>query len=173
MPGVHLLPGAGVDGDEHRARLLTGFGAFHGRDVLRVPALTHLHGDGAGGVFDHFLHNTAAAVGVKHQLAARPARDDLGGRAAHVDVQKIERVLFHGGSGLPHDLGHLAKDLHAVGGTVGFGLEQADGFVVAVYQRPAGHHLTDGKTGSVLGHQPPGRGIGKARHGAEHCPVGQ
>ena len=47
------------------------------------------------------------------------------------------------------------------------------GVVVAVYQRPAGHHLTDGKTGSVLGHQPPGRGIGKARHGAEHCPVGQ
>ena len=52
-------------------------------------------------------------------------------------------------------------------------LEQADRFVVVVDQRPAGHHFTDGKTGSVLGHQPPGRGIGKARHGAEHCPVGQ
>ena len=36
--GIHLLPGAGVDGDEFSPRLLAGFGALHRRDVVGVPA---------------------------------------------------------------------------------------------------------------------------------------
>ena len=32
--GIHLLPGAGVDGDEFSPRLLAGFGALHRRDVV-------------------------------------------------------------------------------------------------------------------------------------------
>ena len=171
--GIHLLPGPGMDSHQHRPRLLTGFGALHGGHMVGVPALAHLDCDRAAGVGHHLLHDAAAAVRIQHQLAARAAGHDLGGRTAHVDVQEIELVLLNGRRGLPHDLGHLAKDLHAVGGTVGFGLEQADGFVVTVHQRPAGHHLADGKARAVLCHQAAAGGIREARHGAEHCLVGQ
>ena len=82
-------------------------------------------------------------------------------------------VLLNGRRGLSHDLGHLAKDLHAVGGPVGLRLEQADRFVVAVHQRPAGHHFAHSKTRTVLGHQAAAGCIRKARHRAEHRPVGQ
>lgn len=99
------------------------------------------------------LDDAAAEIGVQHQLAACAARDDLRGRAAHVDVQKVELVFFNGRCGLAHDLGYLAEDLHAVGCAVGFGFEQADRFVVVVDQRPAGHHLADRKSCAVLGHQ--------------------
>ena len=171
--GVHLLPGAGVDGHQHGARLLAGFGALHGRHMVGVPALAHFHGHGPGGVGHHLLHDLAAGIGVQHQLAASAPGDDLRGRAAHVDVQKIKIVLLDGGGGLPHDLGHLAKDLHAVGRAVGLGFQKADGFVVAVHQRPAGYHLADGKACAMLGHQAAARRIGKACHGAEDGLVGQ
>ena len=52
-------------------------------------------------------------------------------------------------------------------------LEQADRFVVTVHQCPAGHHLADGKARAVLCHQAAAGGIRKARHRAEHRPVGQ
>ena len=171
--GVHLLPGAGVDGDEFSPRLLAGFGALHRRDVVGVPAFPHLDRHRAGGVGLDLLDDAAAEVGVQHQLAARAARDDLRGRAAHVDVQKVELVFFNGRCGLAHDLGHLAEDLHAVGCAVGFGFEQADCFVVVVDQRSAGHHLADRKACAVLGHQPAAGRVRKARHRAKNCPVGQ
>ena len=171
--GIHLLPGPGMDSHQHRPRLLAGFGALHGRDVVGIPALAHLDRDGAGGVLHHLFHDPAADVRVQHQFAARAAGHDLGGRTAHVDVQEIELVLLNGRRGLPHDLGHLAKDLHAVGGPVGLRLEQADRFVVAIHQCPAGHHLADGKARAVLCHQAAAGGIREARHGAEHCLVGQ
>ena len=171
--GVHLLPGAGVHRYQCRARLLAGLGALHGGDVVGVPALAHLYGNRALGVRHHLLHDTPAAVGVQHQLAARPAGNDLGGRAAHVDIHKVKFVLLNGGGGLAHDLRHLAEDLHPVGCAVRRCLQQADGLMVAVHQRPAGYHLADGKASAVLRHQAAAGGIRKARHRAEHRPVGQ
>ena len=162
-----------MDGDEFSPRLLAGFGALHRRDVVGVPAFPHLDRYRAGGVGLDLLDDAAAEVGVQHQLAACAARDDLRGRAAHVDVQKVELVFFNGRCGLAHDLGYLAEDLHAVGYTVGFGFEQADRFVVVVDQRPAGHHLADRKSCAVLGHQPTAGRVRKARHRAKNCPVGQ
>ena len=71
--GVHLLPGAGVDGHQHGPGLFAGLGAFHRRHMVGVPALAHLHGHGPGGVGRHLLHDPAAGVRVQHQLAARAA----------------------------------------------------------------------------------------------------
>ena len=159
--------------NQRRARLLAGFGAFYGGDVVGVPALAHFYGDRALSVRHHLLHDAPAAVGVQHQLAARAAGDDLRCRAAHVDVHKVELVLLDGGSGFAHDLGHFAEDLHPVGCTVGLCLQQADRLVVTVDQRPAGHHLADGKARAVLCHQAAAGGIRKACHRAEHRPVGQ
>ena len=121
----------------------------------------------------HLLYDTAAAVRVQHQPAACTAGDDLRGRAAHVDVHKVKIILLDGSGGFAHDLGHFAEDLHAVGRAVGFRLEQADRLVVAVHQRPAGHHFADGKARPVLGHQAAAGCVRKARHGAEHRPVRQ
>ena len=121
----------------------------------------------------HLLHDPAADVRVQHQFAARAAGHDLGGRTAHVDVQEIELVLFNGRRGLAHDLGHLAEDLNPIGCPVGLRFQQADRFVVAVHQCPAGHHLADGEARSMLRHQAAAGGIREARHGAEHCLVGQ
>ena len=171
--GVHLLPGAGVHRDESCARLFAGLGTLYGSDVVGVPALAHFHGDRPFCVGHHLLYDPPAAVGVQHELAARAAGDDLRGRAAHVDVHKVKIILLDGGSGFAHDLGHLAKNLYAVGGPVGFRLEQADRLVVAVDQRPAGHHFAHGKARAVLGHQAAAGCIRKARHGAEHRPVRQ
>ena len=171
--GVHLLPGAGMDCDELRSRLFAGFRALHCRDMVGVPAFPHLDCHRTGGVGLDLLDDAAAEVRIQHQLTARAARDDLGGRTAHIDVQKVEGVCFDGRCGLAHDLRHLAKDLHAIGCTVGFGLEQADRLVVVVDQRPAGHHLADRKACAVLGHQPTAGRVREARHRAEYCPVGQ
>ena len=171
--GVHLLPGAGVHRHQRRARLLAGFGALHGGDVVGVPALAHFYGDRALGVRHHLLHDAPAAVGVQHQLAARPAGNDLRGRAAHVDVHKVKFVLLNGGGGLAHDLRHFAEDLHPIGCAVGRCLQQADSLMVAIHQRPAGYHFADGKARTVLCHQAAAGGIRKARHRAEHRPVGQ
>ena len=171
--GVHLLPRPGVYCDEGRTSLFAGLGALDCGDVVGVPAFAHLDRDGPGGVCHYLLDDPAAEVGVQHQFAAGAAGDDLRGRAAHVDVQKVESVFLDGGGCFAHDLGHFAEDLDAVGGTVGFGLEQADRFVVVVDQRPAGHHLTDCETGPVLRHQAAAGRIGEACHGAEHGPVGQ
>ena len=171
--GVHLLPGTGVHRNEGRTGLLTGLGTLHGGDVVGVPALAHFNGDRPFCVGHNLLHDAPAAVRVQHQLAACAAGHDLGGRAAHVDIHKVELVLFDGGGGFAHDLGHFAKDLHAIGCTVGFGLEQAHRLVVAVHQRPAGHHFADRKARTVLRHQAAAGGIRKARHRAEHRPVGQ
>ena len=171
--GVHLLTGAGVYRNEGRARLLAGLCALHGGHMVGVPALAHLDRDRAAGVGHHLLHDAAAAVRVQHQLAARAAGHDLGGRAAHVDVHKVELIRFHSGGGFAHDLGHLAKDLHAIGCPVGFCLQQADRLVVAVHQCPAGHHFADRKACAVLRHQAAAGRIGKARHWSEYCPVGQ
>ena len=171
--GVHLLPRPGVDGDEGSTRLFARLGALHGGDVVGVPAFAHLDRDGAGGVGENLLHDLPTQVRVQHQLAARAAGDNLRGRAAHVDVEKIEVVFFNGGGGFAHDLRHFSEDLDAVGRAVGLGLEQADRLVVVVDQRPAGYHLADGEARAVLGHQAAAGRVGKARHGAEHRPVGQ
>ena len=88
----------------------------------------------------YLLDDPAAEVGVQHQFAAGTAGDDLRGRAAHVDVQKVESVFLDGSGCFAMIWGTSPEDLDAVGGTVGFGLEQADRFVVVVDQRPAGHH---------------------------------
>ena len=171
--GIHLLPGTGVHRNEGRTGLLTGLGALHGGDVVGVPALAHFDGDRPFCVGHNLLHDAPAAVRVQHQLAACAAGNDLGGRAAHVDVHKIEFVLFHGSGGFAHDLGHFAKDLHAVGRAVGLGLQHADRLVVAVNKRPAGHHFAHRKARTVLGHQAAAGCIRKACHRAEHRPVGQ
>ena len=171
--GVHLLPGTGMHRNEGCAGLLTGLGTLHCSDVVGIPALAHFHGDRPFCICHNLLHDAAAAVRVQHQLAACAAGHDLGGRAAHVDIHKVELVLFDGGGGFAHDLGHFAKDLHAIGCTVGFGLEQAHRLVVAVHQRPAGHHFAHSKACTVLGHQAAAGCIRKARHRAEHRPVRQ
>ena len=162
-----------MDGDERSTRLFARLGALHGGDVVGVPAFAHLDRDGAGGVGEDLLHDLPTQVRVQHQFAARTAGDDLRSRAAHVDVEKIEVVFFNGGGGFAHDLRHLAEDLHPVGCAVRLCLQQADGLMVAVHQRPAGHHLADRKACAVLRHQAAAGRVGKARHGAEHCPVGQ
>ena len=56
----------GMDSHQHRPRLLAGFGALHGRDVVGIPALAHLDRDGAGGVLHHLLHDPAADVRRRH-----------------------------------------------------------------------------------------------------------
>ena len=156
-----------------RAGLLTGLGTLHCSDVVGIPALAHFHGDRPFCICHNLLHDAPAAVWVQHQLTACAAGHDLGGRAAHIDIHKVELVLFDGGGGFAHDLGHFAKDLHAIGCTVGFGLEQAHRLVVAVHQRPAGHHFAHSKACTVLGHQAAAGCIRKARHRAEHRPVRQ
>ena len=85
---------------QRRARLLAGLGAFHGGDVVGIPALAHFYGDRALSVRHHLLHDAPAAVGVQHQLAARPAGNVLknsitqGQMSRQTEVSYINRSVI-------------------------------------------------------------------------------
>ena len=139
--------------------------------MVSVPADAHL--DGQRGILpdrparggDH----PAAEFGVKQQLAACPARGNLGGRAAHIQIKNIKgNALF------PHDCNGLfegfrlgADQLNCINAVRMLVPQKRQAFFIAERDGLGGGHLAHRPRCAVIRHQVTAGRIGQPRHGGK------
>ena len=166
--GVHLVPGAAVDGHGGRTGLLHGLCKLHAVDGALVPAQAELHRHRALCPPDHRFGHPHRLGRVTHQAGAVPGVCHFGHGAAHIDVDDVRPGNF-GGDGRPllHAHGVAAEDLGGGGVLPLPQLQQGHGLFVLKAQGLGADHLRAGQPRPLLPADSPEGRIRHPRHGGQ------
>ena len=153
--------------------LLADLRKLHGVHMVLIPALAELHRHRAVHGGHHRPNDLPCQLRALHQGAAAAASGNLGGRAAHIDVDPVRvpgQRLF---CGCRHQLRVVPEELDGAG-ALGFAqVEQFLALAVAVNQPLGTGHLPDGADRSVPAADLPECPVAHPGHGGQCSRPGQ